>query len=154
MLLCRSNKPQQHCVQSYSSEHVQSRFSQPTLWAARCKHTGAPVSLSPLLLPRFIDDGGHPDDFVRGTFRAAIGDNQVSCGVLPAEARATTFICFHKAALAAGTTSQQLKSAVHLCLPPLLHALDEACTLWVDVSTTPSVHVHTPRCSKPAHLSL
>lgn len=28
---------------------------------------------------RFIDDGGHPDDFVRNTFRAAVGDNQVGC---------------------------------------------------------------------------
>jgi hypothetical protein len=26
---------------------------------------------------RFIDDGGHPDDFVRNTFRLAVGDNQV-----------------------------------------------------------------------------
>jgi hypothetical protein len=27
---------------------------------------------------RFVDDGGHPDDFVRQTFRQAVADNQVN----------------------------------------------------------------------------
>lgn len=34
----------------------------------------------PTALLKFIDGGGHPDDFVRTTFRAAVADNQLAAG--------------------------------------------------------------------------
>jgi hypothetical protein len=38
-----------------------------------CQH----LLVLPMLPGRFIDEGGHPDDFVRSTFRTAVSDNQV-----------------------------------------------------------------------------
>lgn len=34
----------------------------------------------PTALLKFIDEGGHPDDFVRSTFRTAVSDNQLVAG--------------------------------------------------------------------------
>jgi hypothetical protein len=46
-------------------------------------HHGASgaIGVAYAALCRFIDEGGHPDDFVRSTFRTAVGDNQVGCCV-------------------------------------------------------------------------
>jgi hypothetical protein len=57
----------------------------PDCTSTCCKFSGYSSALAvlhanyfPALSCRFIDDGGHPDDFVRNTFRLAVGDNQVS----------------------------------------------------------------------------
>jgi hypothetical protein len=66
---------------------------------------------------RFVDDGGHPDDFVRQTFRQAVADNQVNSSPLDVTAVLPNLRAYvlHCSKSAATTAVEQPKALQTVC---------------------------------------